>query len=425
MKILVIGGGGREHALVWKLAQSPHAPKLFSAPGNAGIAEMAECLDVNAENLPGLLQLAQQQHPDLTVVGPDNPLAAGIVDLFEKNGFRIFGPRASAARLESSKVFAKQLMKKYGIPTAQVEFFTDATVAKEFVRKSQLPVAIKADGLALGKGVILAHSIGAADEAIDSMLVKKTFGTAGDRILIEEFLQGPELSIHCFADGKRFSLMPPSQDHKKVGDGDTGPNTGGMGAYSPVPIGTPELLTRIQQEILAPLARGLIAEGIEYRGVLYPGLMLTAAGPKVLEFNARFGDPETQVLLPRLGNDLVEVLLACTDGNLDAAPIRWKQDATVCVVMCSGGYPDQYKKNISIEGLSDAAKLDRVTVFHAGTRRDGNRVVTNGGRVLGVTAIGATIAEARDRAYDAVSRIRFDGAHYRKDIAAKALQGKQ
>ena len=425
MKILVIGSGGREHALVWKLAQSPRATKILCAPGNAGIAELAECANIRAEDCPALLKFAQQKQIDLTVVGPDNPLAAGIVDLFEENGLRIFGPRASAARLESSKAFAKQLMQKYGIPTARAEIFRDAVLAQEFVRNLKPPLVIKADGLALGKGVIIARTSREAAMAIHSLLEQKTFGKASDQILIEECLEGQELSVHCFADGRRFVTMPASQDHKRVGDGDVGPNTGGMGAYSPVPAADSAMMARIESEILKPLARGLAAEGIEYRGVLYPGLMLTKDGPIVLEFNARFGDPETQVLLPLLKNDLLDVLLACVDGRLDQTPLHWRSEAVVCVVMASGGYPGAYQKNKIIEGLQVAAKLDKVVVFHAGTRRDDQLLVTNGGRVLGVSALGATIADARARAYEAVAQIRFEGAYFRRDIAIKALEGKR
>lgn len=422
MKVFVIGGGGREHALVWKLVQSPRVRKVFCAPGNAGIAELAECADISAEDLSALLAFAQKNRADLSVVGPDNPLAAGIVDLFEEHGLCIFGPRAAAARLEASKVFSKQIMQRSGVPTGRAEIFSDAAAAEAFARTLPLPVVVKADGLALGKGVMIAQTHEESAQAIRQIMVKKVFGAAGERVLVEEFLEGPELSIHCFADGKRFVMMPPSQDHKRVGDGDTGPNTGGMGAVSPVPAADAHVLKRVEEEILAPLSLGLARENIEYRGVLYPGLMLTRQGPKVLELNARFGDPETQVLLPRLETDLLEVLEACLEGRLEKITLRWREEAAVCVVMASRGYPGRYEKGAPIEGLQQAARMDKVMLFHAGTRRDGNRVVSNGGRVLGVTALGATIADARARAYEAAATISFCGAYYRRDIAARAIQ---
>jgi phosphoribosylamine---glycine ligase len=421
MKLLVIGGGGREHALAWKLSQSPRVKKLFAAPGNAGIAQVAECRAVGAEDLPGLLALAQEIKPDLTVVGPDNPLAMGVVDLFEKHGFRAFGPNASAARFEASKIFSKQFMQRHGIPTARFGNFADSAEAKRFAASLESCV-VKADGLALGKGVIICHSPAESTAAIAQMMEEKIFGTAGERVIVEELMQGGEASIHALLDGKSYRLFPSSQDNKRVGDNDTGPNTGGMGTISPVPQVPADIMRTAEEKILKPFLRGCAAEGIEYCGLLYPGLMLTADGPKVLEFNARFGDPETQVLMMRLESDLVDALEAVVDRRLAGAAVRFKRDAAVCVVMASGGYPGNYEKGKAIHGLGDAAKLDGVQVFHAGTRRSGDAIVSSGGRVLGVTALGRDLKAARERAYEAVARIQFDGAHYRRDIGERALE---
>jgi phosphoribosylamine---glycine ligase len=429
MRILVIGSGGREHALVWKLAQSPHVRALFCAPGNAGTAgehlasngAPVACAPISPEDLPGLLDLARQQSIDLTVVGPDNPLALGIVDLFEHQGLRIWGPNQRAARFESSKVFAQSFMENYGIPTARSGSFADPAAARRFAASLGGRCAVKADGLALGKGVLLCTNPAEAERAIDEVLVRRAFGGAGARIVIQELLEGVEISLHALCDGRTAKLFPTSQDHKRALDGDQGLNTGGMGTYSPAPFLSGAELDRVGQAILTPWLRGCAAEGIDFRGILYPGLMLTASGPKVLEFNARFGDPETQVYLPRLENDLLEVLDASLNGTLDRVELKWKSMPAVCVVMASAGYPGNYAKGKPIAGLEAAARLPNTKVFHAGTALTGDRLVTNGGRVLGVTAWADTLSRARDAAYAAVEHIHFEGAHFRRDIAAKAL----
>lgn len=429
MKILVIGSGGREHALVWKLAQSPHVTTLWCAPGNAGIAQeivqsnqsRTQCVKIGAEDLPALLEFARQNLPDLTVVGPDNPLALGIVDLFQANGLRIWGPNRKAAQFESSKAFSQAFMDKYGIPTAKSGTFSEAGPAREFAARLQGRCAVKADGLALGKGVIICTSIPDANAAIDEMLVANKFGAAGRQVIIQELLEGMEVSLHAICDGKAAKFFPTSQDHKRIGEGDLGPNTGGMGTYSPTPFLTDKELADCSRLILAPWLKGCAAEGIDYRGILYPGIMLTKSGPKVLEFNARFGDPETQVYLPRLETDLYEVLDASVNGTLHRLEIKWRPEAAVCIVMASAGYPGAYEKNKPISGLAEAALLPDVKVFHAGTAEANGNIVTAGGRVLGVTAWAANLASARRKALEAVSKIRFDGAQFRRDIAAKAL----
>ena len=429
MKILVIGSGGREHALVWKLAQSPHVAQLWCAPGNAGIAQerlakngaAVECVPIGAEDLPKLLAFAQQKKADLTVVGPDNPLALGIVDLFQKNGLRIWGPNQKAAQFESSKVFSQNFMEKHGIPTARAGTFSDAALAKKFAKSLGGKCAVKADGLALGKGVLICASMADANKAIDEILVGKSFGAAGANIVIQEFLEGMEISLHALCDGKTAKLFPTSQDHKRALDGDQGLNTGGMGTYSPTPFLNDAQLADTGKKILDPWLRGCAAEGIDFHGIIYPGVMLTKDGPKVLEFNARFGDPETQVYLPRLENDLVELLDASVNGTLDKIELKWKAAASVCVVMASGGYPGSYAKGNPILGLAEAAKLPNTKVFHAGTARAGGQIVTNGGRVLGVTALGRDLKSAQAIVYAAVEKIQFDGAQFRRDIAAKAV----
>jgi phosphoribosylamine--glycine ligase len=431
VKVLVIGGGGREHALVWKLAQSPHVTRLWAAPGNAGIAaervartgEPVSCVPVGAEDLPGLLAFAREHRPDLTVVGPDNPLALGVVDLFAEYGLRAWGPTRRAAQFEASKAFAQQFMERHGIPAPRAGVFSDPRAASRFAAELGGRCAVKADGLALGKGVLICRDMAQADAAIEQMLVRGAFGEAGRRIVIQELLEGTEVSLHALCDGRTARLFPTSQDHKRALDGDAGPNTGGMGTYSPVPFLSEADLARAEREILQPWLRGCAAEGIDFRGLLYPGLMLTAAGPRVLEFNARFGDPETQVYLPRLETDLVELLEASLGGSLDRLEPRWRPQAAVCVVMASAGYPGSYAKGKPIRGLDEVARLDRVKVFHAGTARAGDQIVTSGGRVLGVTAWADTLAAAREAAYAAVERIHFEGAHYRRDIAARALRG--
>jgi phosphoribosylamine--glycine ligase len=440
MKILVIGSGGREHALVWKLAQSPHATQIFCAPGNAGIAQErlaknsspVECVNIAADDLPRLLAFARERKIELTVVGPDNPLALGIVDLFQKNGLRIWGPNQKAAQFESSKVFSQHFMEKYGIPTARAGTFFDATAAKKFAESLGGKCAVKADGLALGKGVLICANIAEAEKAIDEILVAKNFGAAGAKIVIQEFLEGMEISLHAICDGKTAKLFPTSQDHKRALDGDAGLNTGGMGTYSPTPFLSDAELKKVGDLILNPWLRGCAEEKINFCGILYPGIMLAKNGgasvpasrieARVLEFNARFGDPEAQVYLTRLENDLVELLDASVSGTLDKIELKWKPAASVCVVMASGGYPGNYEKGKPIRGLDDAAKLPGVKVFHAGTAKSGNEIVTNGGRVLGVTALGKDLKSAQAAAYAAVEKIHFDGAHFRRDIAAKALK---
>jgi len=429
MKLLVIGSGGREHALVWKLAQSPHVTELWCAPGNAGIAQEqfaingapVECVNIGAEDLPKLLAFAQEKKIALTVVGPDNPLALGIVDLFQKNGLRIWGPNQKAAQFESSKVFSQTFMERHAIPTARAGTFADAAAAKKFAAELNGKCAVKADGLALGKGVLICANVAEANKAIDDILVAKSFGTAGAKIVIQEFLEGVEISLHALCDGKTAKLFPTSQDHKRALDGDKGLNTGGMGTYSPTPFLDDAELKRIGDAILNPWLRGCAEEGIDFRGILYPGVMLTKTGPRVLEFNARFGDPETQVYLPRLENDFVELLDASVSGTLGKIELKWKPDASVCVVIASGGYPGNYEKGKPIRGLDDAAKLPGVKVFHAGTAFKDGQIVTSGGRVLGVTALGKDLKAAQTSAYAAVEKICFEGLQFRRDIAAKGF----
>ncbi|MGB7748115.1 MAG: phosphoribosylamine--glycine ligase [Verrucomicrobiia bacterium] len=431
MKLLVIGSGGREHALVWKLAQSPHVSQLWCAPGNAGITQerlaknsaSVECVNLGAEDLPKLLAFAQKKKIELTVVGPDNPLALGIVDLFQKNGLRIWGPNQKAAQFESSKVFSQNFMEKYGVPTARSGVFTAGEVlaARAFAGSLDGRCAVKADGLALGKGVLICTGETEANKAIDEMLVAKNFGAAGSRIVIQELLDGMEISLHAICDGKTAKLFPTAQDHKRALDGDAGLNTGGMGTYSPTPFLSDHALTEFGNKILKPWLRGCAEERIKFCGIIYPGVMLTKGGPKVLEFNARFGDPETQVYLTRLENDLVELFDASVNGTLDKIELKWKAAASVCVVMASGGYPGSYAKGKPILGLAETAMLPNVKVFHAGTAKSGDQIVTNGGRVLGVTALGRDLKSAQAAAYAVVGKIHFAGAHFRRDIAAKAL----
>jgi len=428
MKILVIGGGGREHALVWKLKQSSSVDRIFCAPGNAGTAEIAENIAVSATDLAQLLRFAKQNDVDLTVVGPDDPLAMGIADLFTADKLRIFGPTKSAARLESSKIFAKELMRAQKVPTAQARMFSESKEALGYCDELKFPVVIKADGLALGKGVIIAPDVATAKSTIEAMMNEARFGDAGRRIVIEEFLRGTECSIHALVDGKDYRLLESARDHKRAFDGDEGPNTGGMGAFSPANNWDARLQSEFESEIMRPVLRGLAKERIAYRGLLYPGLMITSDGPRVLEFNCRFGDPETQVLLPRMKSDLLPLLEATIDGNSDSRrergidnySIEWDKRAAVTVVLASAGYPGKYETGKAISGLNEVAKLEGVQVFHAGTKIVANQVVTAGGRVLAVTALGSTTAAARDRAYEAVSRIHFDGCHYRRDIALGA-----
>jgi phosphoribosylamine--glycine ligase len=432
MKILVIGSGGREHALVWKLAQSPHSTRLWCAPGNAGIererlemnGERVTCVNIIADDLPGLLAFARESKPDLTVVGPDNPLALGIVDLFQQNGLRIWGPNQRAAQFESSKAFSQRFMEKYGIPTARSGIFEDTKSAKQFAASLAGRCAVKADGLALGKGVLICHNEAEASSAIDGILVSRTFGSAGSRIVIQEFLEGVEISLHAICDGKTARLFPTSQDHKRALDNDQGLNTGGMGTYSPTPFLSDAGLKDAGKKILGPWLEGCAAEGIDFHGILYPGVILTQQGPKVLEFNARFGDPETQVYLVCLENDLVELLNASVDGTLGKLDLKWSKAAAVCVIMASGGYPGSYARGKPIQGLEKIARQN-TKVFHAGTAAREGKIVTSGGRVLGVTAWASDLERARKAAYAAVAEIKFENAHFRHDIAAKAMTGKQ
>jgi len=429
MRLLVIGSGGREHALVWKLAQSPHVTRMWCAPGNAGIAEerlaknqsLVECVKIGAEDLPKLLAFAEEKQVDLTVVGPDNPLALGIVDLFQKNRLRIWGPNQKAAQFEASKAFSQVFMQRHGIPTARAGIFSDVRQGREFASRLNGLCAIKADGLALGKGVLITETILDAEAAIQEILDGRKFGEAGSKIVIQELLEGAEVSLHALCDGKTARLFPTSQDHKRSHDGDQGLNTGGMGAFSPTPFMTDAQVADTGRKILEPFLRGCAAEGIDYRGILYPGIMLTKDGPKVLEFNARFGDPETQVYLTRLENDLVELFDSSVNGTLDKVDLKWSAMASVCVVMASGGYPGNYAKGKVIAGLDAANALPHTKVFHAGTARTAEQILTSGGRVLGVTSWAKDLRSARDAVYAAVEKIHFDGAHFRRDIAAKAL----
>lgn len=423
MKILVVGSGGREHALAWKLKQSPGCHRIFCAPGNAGTAELGENVAIPASDLPALVRFARENDIGLTVVGPDDPLAAGIVDLFEGEGLRIFGPSKSAARLESSKIFAKELMRKNGIPTARAAIFREQEAAAAFLKESRFPIVIKADGLALGKGVIVVRDVSEGLAAVDAMMNERRFGEAGRRLLIEECLTGSECSLHALVDGKNFRMLATARDHKRAHDDDTGPNTGGMGAFSPADNFGAELQAQFDREVMRPLLQGLSESGIEFRGLLFPGLMITEEGPRVLEFNCRFGDPETQAILPRLKSDLLELIDATIDGTLDRTAIAWDERAAVTVVLASGGYPDKYEVGKPITGL-ETAWPQAVHIFHAGTRRENGAVVTAGGRVLAVTALGETIADARAEAYKAVAKIHFEGCHYRRDIALGAVGDK-
>jgi len=423
VKILVIGGGGREHALAWKLKQSPDVDRIFCAPGNAGTAQIAENVAISATDLPALARFAKETRLDLTVVGPDDPLAAGIVDLFVAEKLRIFGPTRSAARIESSKIFAKELMRAQNIPTAKASTFSDSDEALRYCGQLQFPVVIKADGLALGKGVIVAPDSATAKSAINSMMNEGSFGEAGRRIVIEEYLLGSECSLHALVDGKNYRLLESARDHKRVFDGDKGPNTGGMGAFSPAINWSPDLELQFEEEIMRPVLRGLLNEGITFRGLLYPGLMIASDRMRVLEFNCRFGDPETQAILPRMKSDLLPLLAATIDGEVDNCTIEWDKRAAVTVVIASGGYPGKYKTGTPIFGLAEAAKLKDVQIFQAGTRRANGEIVTAGGRVLAVTALGSTMGSARTRAYEAVSAIHFDGCQYRRDIALAAVTG--
>ncbi len=420
MNILVIGNGGREHALVWKLAQSPRVSKIYCAPGNAGIAQLAECVPVQVDDLPGLQAFAKSQSIDLTIVGPELPLSLGIADEFRKAKLRIFGPTRNAARIESSKSFAKELMVRESIPTAASRTFDSMDAAFMWLESCDMPVVVKADGLAQGKGVIICSTKVEAQAAVKSMLSDQRFGEAGARVVLEEFLEGEELTVMAFSDGRTVIPMIPAQDHKRIGEGDTGPNTGGMGAYAPAPLATPELQKRILEEVLYPAIRGLSRAGSPFYGVLYAGLMIKSGNPYALEFNARFGDPETQVVLPLLETDLLDIIEAVVEHRLDQIHVAWQDQAAVCVVLTSQGYPGSYTKGLPVTGLPEKS-MESTVVFHAGTMESGRVVLTNGGRVLGVTAIADTIRNAQQRAYDSLAPIKFEGCYFRTDVAQRAL----
>ncbi|MBU0547864.1 MAG: phosphoribosylamine--glycine ligase [Candidatus Omnitrophica bacterium] len=423
MRILVVGSGGREHALVWKIAQSRLVEKVFCAPGNGGIAHLVECIDIKADDVFGLLEFARKEKIDLTVVGPEIALSLGIVDEFIKAGLRIFGPNKKAANLEASKVFSKELMAKYKVPTADFKVFDHPEEAKKYIEKIGAPCVVKADGLAAGKGVVMAKNIDEAKQAVTSMMQDKVFGDAGKKIIIEECLVGHEASILVITDSKQVLALASAQDHKRVFDHDQGLNTGGMGAYSPAAIVTAHILVEVMEEIIYRTIDGLSREGIDYRGVLYAGIMLTKDGPKCLEFNVRFGDPETEAILPRLKSDLVEVMLAASRGELvKVKNLSWDNRACVCVVCTSGGYPGDYVKDKEIMGLHEADKLKDIVVFHAGTKKVGDKIFTSGGRVLGVTGLGTTIEDAISKTYKAINKISFEGMHFRRDIGSKALR---
>jgi len=421
MKILVIGSGGREHALTWKLRRSPQVERIFCAPGNSGTSEIAENVAIPATDLKGLLRFAKENRIGLTVVGPDDPLAAGIVDLFATEKLRAFGPTKSAARIEASKIFAKELMRTQKIPTAEANTFSDSKEAVRYCERVKFPIVIKADGLALGKGVTIAADPTTARSAIDEMMNKLRFGDAGRRIVIEEFLSGTECSLHALVDGRNYLLLESARDHKRALDGDQGANTGGMGAFSPANNWNSKLKAQFEKQIIRPLLRGLLQNGVKFRGLLYPGLMITSEGPRVLEFNCRFGDPETQALLPRMKSDLLPLLEATIDGTIDRCAIEWDMRAAVTVVLACAGYPAEYETGKPISGLEDAAKLEDIHIFHAATRRVNDQIETAGGRVLAITALGSTLEHARERAYDAVSRIHFENCRYRRDIALGAV----
>lgn len=423
MQILVIGGGGREHALVWKLAQSKHVKKIYAAPGNPGIEQLAICVNIDINNPEEIANFAQSKKIDLTVVGPEGSLVQGVADIFEQRGLLLFGPNKAAARIEGSKIFAKELMKKYNIPSAKYESFQDATAAKEYIQQQGVPIVIKADGLAAGKGVVVALTMSEALDAVDKMLVNSEFGSAGSTIVVEEYLDGEEVSLLAFTDGKTISPMVAAQDHKRINDNDQGPNTGGMGTYAPAPILTPDLRQEAICQVLEPVIKAMNLEGCPYKGCLYAGLILTKQGIKVIEFNARFGDPETQVVLPLLETDLVNILLACVNGTLDNIKVRWSTNAAVCVVMSAQGYPaSEYRKGDIISGLEHIVEMDNVEVFHAGTGTNTQSdIITKGGRVLGVVGFDKTLQTAKELAYKGVEQIHFEGMHYRKDIAWRAL----
>lgn len=416
MKVLVVGSGGREHAIVWKIAQSKKVDKIYCAPGNAGIAGLAECVPIGAMELEKLADFAEEKQIDLTVIGMDDPLVAGVVDVFESRGLKVFGPRKNAAILEGSKAFSKDLMKKYNIPTAAYEVFTSAEDALAYLETAKMPIVLKADGLALGKGVLICNTLAEAQDGVRSLMTDKQFGSAGDRIVIEEFMTGREVSVLSFVDGKTIRIMTSAQDHKRAKDNDEGLNTGGMGTFSPSPFYTKEVDEFCKKYIYQATVDAMAAEGREFKGIIFFGLMLTADGPKVLEYNARFGDPETQVVLPRMNNDIVEVFEACVDGTLDKIDLDFSDNAAVCVVLASDGYPEKYEKGFPITGFENFHDEDGYFCFHAGTKFDGETIVTNGGRVLGITALGSDLLDARKNAYAATEWISFANKYKRNDI---------
>jgi len=422
MKILIIGSGGREHALVWKIKQSPKAKKIYCAPGNGGISDLAECVDIKADDIEGLLEFAKKNKIGLTVVGPEAVLVDGIVDAFEKENLMIFGPNAAAAQLEGSKVFSKEFMYRCNIPTAPFAIFDNIDDARELLMKAQYPVVVKADGLAAGKGVIICENIEQGNNALDEIMQKKVFKEAGNSVVIEQCLHGEEVSILAISDGQNSVVLDSSQDHKRIFDEDLGPNTGGMGAYSPAPIVNDDLLNRIRISILDPTIRGMIREGNPFKGVLYAGLMITVQGPLVLEYNVRFGDPEAQAILPRLKNDLVDVMIASCKGEINKIKLEWDPRSCVCVVMSSGGYPGEYEKGKEITGLNNFKEKKDSVVFHAGTKKKGKKIVTSGGRVLGVTSLGDGIDKAIEETYKITEEIKFDRCFFRRDIGMKALK---
>lgn len=419
MKVLVVGSGGREHAIVWRLKKNSNIEKIYCAPGNAGIGLDAECVPIGAMEFDKLVDFAKKENIDFTIIGMDDPLVGGVVDVFEKEGLRVFGPRKNAAIIEGSKAFSKDLMKKYGIPTAKYESFTDYEEAKKYLDSQEMPIVIKADGLALGKGVLICMTREEAEEGLKEIMLDKKFGSAGNAVVIEEFLQGPEVSVLSFCDGKTVVPMVSAQDHKRALDGDKGLNTGGMGTFSPSVFYTEEMKEECMKTIFQPTVDAMAKEGRPFVGILYFGLMLTKDGMKVIEYNARFGDPETQVVLPRLKTDLLEIMEACVDGKLADMNIEWYDNAAVCVVLASGGYPVEYEKGFEIKGLDEIKKYDNIVVFHAGTAEKDGKLVTNGGRVLGITGIGSDINEAIKTAYEGVEIVDFDKKHFRTDIGRK------
>lgn len=422
MKVLLVGSGGREHALAWKIKKSPQLKKLYCAPGNAGIASLAECVDIKADDVSGLLKFAKDNKIDLTVVGPEVPLVLGIVDAFEAAELKIFGPSKAAAQLEGSKVFSKEFMLRRNIPTAPFMAFDKYEDAAAFLKHAQYPLVIKADGLAAGKGVVICQNLSEGITAIEQMMKEKIFAEAGNKVIIEDCLHGEEVSILAICDGEHAIILESAQDHKRVFDDDIGPNTGGMGAYSPAPLVNETLLRKVEARVIEPTIRGMVREGTPFKGILYAGLMITSQGPQVLEYNVRFGDPEAQAVLPRLENDLLEVMLATCDGRLNEMQLKWDKRPCVCVVMSSGGYPGKYETGFEIQGLYAAAEQSDTFIFHAGTKKQGNKIVTAGGRVLGVVGLGDTVKEAITKAYKAVDTIKYDHCFFRRDIGAKALK---